>query len=169
MLPAMLACRINPTYQWACGAYPRPMLPAMTDPADAPPLRVGSIRPINDPRPMLPAMTDPADAPSPSPSPAVLAFARDAASLRAALSRLPRPLVCACGAVEGAPGAAPVGAVVRPLRGAAASVEAVCAACAPEPSALVSLGAPPRPRRPSVRAAAAGAVMTDVTPSRGAR
>jgi len=128
---------------------------------------------------MLPAML-PADTLPPA-SPVVLSRGRDAASLRAALSRLPRPLVCACGAVEGLPGAAPLGALVRPLRGDAAAVEAVCAACAPDARQLVSLGALPRPsraRRAPVRvvpplgapglpgaasARAAGATMTGVT------
>lgn len=131
------------------------------------------------PPPMLPAML-PAD--TLPPSPVVLSHGLDAPSLRAALARLPRPLVCACGAVEGLPGAAPLGARVRPLRGGAAAVEAVCAACAPDARQLVSLGALPRPsraRRAPVRALpphgaeglpgaasarAAGGPMTGVTP-----
>lgn len=120
---------------------------------------------------MLPAML-PAD--SLPASPVVLSRGRDAASLRAAIARLPRPLVCACGAVEGLPGGAPLGAVVRPLRGDAAAVEAVCARCAPDARQLVSLGAlpaAPRARRAPVRALpapldarAAGAGVTDVIP-----
>ena len=78
------------------------------------------------------------------PSPVVLSRGRDAVAIRAALVRLPRPLVCACGAVEGAPGRAPVAVVVRPIRDGAASVEAVCAACASDPRQLISLGAPQR-------------------------
>lgn len=119
-----------------------------------------------------PPPSAPLGAPALPPSPAVLAWGRDPASLRAAIARLSRPLVCACGCVEGAPGAAPVGAVVRPLRAAAASVEAVCARCAPDPRQLVSLGAlpsTPRGRRAPVRALpapldarAAGAPMTGV-------
>jgi hypothetical protein len=87
------------------------------------------------------------------PSPAVLSRGRDAAAIRAALVRFPRPLVCECGAVEGAPGASPVAVLVRPIRNGAASVEAVCAACAIDPRQLVSLGALPvarPPRRPPV-------------------
>jgi hypothetical protein len=96
---------------------------------------------------MRPLTTPPADAPPPSP--AVLSQGRDAVTIRGALARLPRPLVCACGAVEGAAGASPVAVLVRPLRASAASVEAVCAACALDPRQLVSLGAlpPPAPRR----------------------
>lgn len=99
-------------------------------------------------RPPLPPAAD-----ALPPSPAVLSRGRDAAAIRAALVRFPRPLVCTCGAVEGAPGVSPVAVLVRPIRGGAASVEAVCAACAPDPRQLVSLGALPvarPPRRPPV-------------------
>jgi hypothetical protein len=106
------------------------------------------------------------------PSPAVLSRGRDAASIRAALVRFARPLVCECGAVEGAPGASPVAVLVRPIRNGAASVEAVCAACAPDARQLVSLGAlpPSRPargaRRPpvaTVRPAAEAVTLTLAT------
>ena len=101
----------------------------------------------------------------------MLSLGRDAGSLRVALARFARPLVCECGAVEGAPGEGLVGALVRPLRDAAASVEAVCTRCAPDPRQLVSLGAipPARPtRRPATataRPATAAAALT-LAPSR---
>jgi hypothetical protein len=121
-----------------------------------------------------------ADAPPPPsldalpPSPAVLSRGRDAGSIRAALVRFARPLVCECGAVEGAPGASPVAVLVRPIRNGAASVEAVCTRCAPDPRQLVSLGAlpPSRPARPGRRPAvatarpAAEAVTLTLAPSR---
>ncbi len=122
---------------------------------------------------MRPLTIPPADAPPPSP--AVLSHGRDAATIRGALARLPRPLVCECGAVEGAPGASPVGALVRPLRASAVSVEAVCAACAHDPRQLVSLGAlppsPPARRRAPVvaeRPAPVRVGLTLASVSRGA-
>ena len=98
----------------------------------------------------------------------------DAASFRAALARFPRPLVCECGAVEGEGGVAPVGTLARTLRGGAVVIEAVCAACAPDPRQLISLGAlpPSRPARPGRRPAvatarpAAEAVTLTLAPSR---